>query len=354
MTPSSFVTSSLQRPLRVGVIGAGYAGRMAHLPAWARVPGAAVVAVCDPDPAARAAAAPLAPGAASFTDHRALLRGAHGLDAVSVCTPNASHHEVALAALRAGAHVLCEKPLCANPADLRALGAEAEARGLVLAVRHQLRFAPGLAASRARLASLGPLHTIRACARRRDRIPTTPGLTDAALSGGGAALDLGVHVLDLALWLAGLADSAAVAGARVTGRARDDYGRGRVPGYRNAWGPWDLSRFSVEDTASARFTLAGGVTIALECAWACEAAVDADEVGTWCEFTGSHGTWRWNALSSPTREAANPDPDFNAFAESCRSGIPFPVSWREALASLELLDAFYRSVREGREVEVGA
>lgn len=353
MMTSSSPRQHSPTPLRIGIIGAGYAGRTVHIPAWAGVPESAVVALCDPDPAALAAASALAPGAALCADYRALLqRAPHDLDAVSICTPNVSHFPVALAALHAGVHVYCEKPLCTSPADLRALGAAADERGLVLAVRHQLRFESGIEAARARVAMLGPLHTIRVCARRRDRIPTTPGLTDAALSGGGAALDLGVHVLDLALWMSGLTGPAAVAGARVMGRARDDYGRGRVPGYRNAWGAWDATRFSVEDTASARITLVGGLTIALECAWACEAEVDSDEVGTWCEFTGPAGTYRWTASTSSTRETANPNPDFTAFVGACRSETPFPLAWREALASIELLDAFYRSVREGREVEV--
>src|SRR5690606_796721 len=214
--------------LRIGIVGTGFVGRAVHLPAWASVPGAHVVAVCDADPVARdLVASRLAPGVRLVADYRDLL--ASGVDAVSICTPNLLHAPIALEALRAGAHVFVEKPLAVAPADIRALGAEAEARGRVLAVRHQLRFTAGAEAARARARELGPIRRIRARALRRDRIPTTPGLTDAAQAGGGAALDLGVHVLDMALWLADRLSGAAVAGARVTGMVNAAYGRGETP-----------------------------------------------------------------------------------------------------------------------------
>src|SRR5690606_37900506 len=159
------------------------------------------------------------------SEHRALLDA--GVDAVSVCAPNLAHADIVRDALRAGAHVFVEKPLATTPATVRALGMEAEERGLVLAVRHQLRFGAAAASARERATRLGPVRAIRACALRRDRIPTTPGLTDAALAGGGAALDLGSHVLDMALWLAGIGADA-VESARVAGSAGDAYGRGEV------------------------------------------------------------------------------------------------------------------------------
>ena len=327
-------------PLRIGIIGAGFAGRDVHIPAWSRVPGATVVAVCDPDPEVRArVAALLPPSVPVFADHRALL--AHGADAVSVCAPNLAHADVTADALRAGAHAFVEKPLAVTAEDVRRLGAEADTRGRVLAVRHQLRFDPGAEAARARARTIGPVRAIRARALRRDRIPTTPGLTDAALAGGGAALDLGVHVLDMAFWLADIG-SAEVARARVTGSIRADYGRGLIPGYRNAWGDWDVTRFTVEDTASLRAEFPGGAVLSLESAWAGD--FPEDEAGTWVELEGADGTLRWNAPPPDAVRPAGAPPDFLAFAESCRSGAAFPVTWREALPSIELLERFYKSV----------
>lgn len=332
-------------PLRVGVIGTGHVGRAVHLPALNGLPGVTVVAVCDPDDAALARAGALAPGARRFTDHRDLL--AHGVDAVTVCTPNVSHFAIARDALRAGAHVLVEKPLCVAPEEVRALGAEASARGRVLMTRHQLRFDPEAVAARARVATLGPLRRIDARALRRDRIPTTPGLTDAALAGGGAVLDLGAHALDMALWLAGFPP---VASARVTARAEARYGRGEVAGYRNHWGDWEPARFNVEDSATADIRFPDGLRLSLQCAWAGEFA--PADTGTSCGIIGDAGTVRWGAPAIAPRHPSSP-PDFAAFVNACLQGGPSPVPWTETLATIELIDAVYRAVREGREVEVG-
>ncbi len=334
----------MTQSLRIGLIGAGYVGRTVHIPSWLRVPEATIVALCDTDPAALGRAAALVPGAAVFSDHRALL--AHGVDAISICTPNMTHAPIARDVLDSGVHAFVEKPLAVNPQDVRALGAVADARGLVLTVRHQLRTDPSAQAARARVAALGPLTHIRARALRRDRIPTTSGLTNAAQAGGGAALDLGVHVLDLALWLAGFPRA-----VRVQGQASGHYGRGHVPGYVNAWGEWDRLGFSVEDTASATVALHGGATLSLECAWAGD--FTAEQSGTWCELEGPAGRVRWDAPPPHTRGPDTPPPDFTAFAHACRFGSPSPVPWHEALASLEILEAFYRSVREERVAAVG-
>jgi predicted dehydrogenase len=344
------------RPFRVGVIGAGYVARGAHLPGWAAVPGVEIAAVCDPDPDALALAAPLALKARLLTDHREML--AEDLDAVSICAPGAAHFGLARDALRAGLHVLCEKPLCVTAAEAEALGREADARGRVLMTRHQLRFdAPArLARGRVRAGDLGRIHHVRARALRRDRIPTTPGLTDAALAGGGAALDLGVHALDMALWLM---DFPPEHGARVSGTARTVFGRaGGIPGH---WGDWDHDRFSVEDFAAGLVHFGNGITLTFEFAWAGHYA----EEGLDCALFGDKGSLHWPTgefvsqgpmlhRESPAIPGTGivPPPDLLAFYEACRTGGSSPVPWQEAATSLRIIEALYRSAREGREVRI--
>jgi predicted dehydrogenase len=254
--------------------------------------------------------------------------------------------------------VLCEKPLCTTGAEARALGAEADARGLVLMARHQLRFTENarMARERVRAGDLGAVHHVRVRALRRDRIPTTPGLTDAALAGGGAALDLGVHALDMALWLTGFPRA-----ARVTGAVRTNFGRDAV--LAGHWGDWDRARFSVEDFAAGFVHFENGMTLSLECAWA--GHYDRAEEGVDCALFGDKGSLHWPAgnpasPSTTIREeppdtavtGMTPPPDFLAFYEACRAGGPSPVPWREALASLEIIEALYQSAREGKEVRM--
>jgi predicted dehydrogenase len=361
---------------RVGVIGAGHAARNAHLPGWAAVPGASIVALCDPDPSAlettlRALAASRIPQPSAsaisprtFTSHHALL--AEDLDAVSICAPNAAHFPLARDALRAGKHVFCEKPLCISAAEARALGGEADARGLVLMARHQLRFDAAALHARARVRAgdLGTVHHMRVRALRRDRIPTVPGLIDKELAGGGAALDLGMHALDMAVWLAGMPAGFSRA-ARVTGSVRAVFGNGDGS-IRNYWGEWDRARFSVEDFAAGFVHFANGATLALECAWA--GHYDAAEEGLGCALFGDKGSLHWPAgkfVSVGTAVHAEPPnlgataedavpqlnaPDFKAFHVAVLAGGPSPVPWREAAASIEILEALYLSAREGREI----
>ncbi|MBI1725708.1 MAG: Gfo/Idh/MocA family oxidoreductase [Candidatus Rokubacteria bacterium] len=122
--------------LRVGILGFGGAGQ-AHASYFACVPGCRVTKVFDAKPAGLARAAELVPAVAACAD---LERFWPELDAVSVCTPDATHAEYVVAALERGLHVLCEKPLTDSLDGLRkVLAAEARA-GRTLAVLHQMRF----------------------------------------------------------------------------------------------------------------------------------------------------------------------------------------------------------------------
>jgi predicted dehydrogenase len=352
---TSFPASSPPRPdpaFRVGIVGTGFIARQAHIPAWNALPGARVTALCDIDPESLEAAGREAPGAARFADYRALLEA--DVDAVAICTSNAAHFPVALAALLAGKHVLCEKPLGISAAEAGSLGEVADARGLVLMAQHQLRFAGPALAARAcvRAGKVGTVHHARARALRRDRVPTSPGLIERDLAGGGAVLDLGVHALDLALWLMDFPRA-----VRVSGSVRTNFARGtRIAGH---WGEWDRSRFSVEDFGTGLVHFENGATLMLECAWVGHHGED----GLDCELFGEAGNLRWpsgelfSQGASFTREALAPpvaeEPHaaaIRAFHRAATEGGESPVPWREARASLAILEALYASARDGREV----
>src|SRR5260370_31706726 len=102
--------------LRIGVIGAGGVGRSIHLPGFALCPQAEIGAVCDPDPEAARSL-----GVARTFQRVENLLALRDVDAVVVATPNYLHREIVLAALAAGKHVLCEKPLARNAAAARAV-----------------------------------------------------------------------------------------------------------------------------------------------------------------------------------------------------------------------------------------
>jgi predicted dehydrogenase len=139
MTPEE---GNMNRPLRVGVIGVGF-GATVHVPGLVSE-GAEVVAICArrQERAEKAASDLNIPNA--FTDYREMLR-MDGLDAVTIVTPPALHHEMALAALEAGKHVLCEKPFAMDQGQAREMWQKADESGLTAMIAHEFRFAPARA-----------------------------------------------------------------------------------------------------------------------------------------------------------------------------------------------------------------
>ena len=127
-------------PIRVGVIGTGV-GAAVHIPALHYLPETEVAAVCSRR-ADRAAAAAAEHGVPTFyTDFRELVRDP-GIDAVVVASPPYLHHPMALAAMEAGKHVLCEKPMARNLAEARDMVKLAERVGVAAVVNHEFRFVP--------------------------------------------------------------------------------------------------------------------------------------------------------------------------------------------------------------------
>lgn len=131
--------------LRVGIIGTGWVARERHLPSFEKARGAAVTAVLDPRPDRARAFADRVRTARWFTEPEAFF--ASGLDAVSICTPPWTHAELAVTALRAGLHVLCEKPFALSSTDAREVVSAAVSTGRVLTVAHNLLYSRAVRAS---------------------------------------------------------------------------------------------------------------------------------------------------------------------------------------------------------------
>ena len=171
-------------PVRIGVIGVGFGARV-HIPAY-QSEGFDVVAVCTRREETARVAAERFGIPSVFTDHEAMI-GMDGLDAVAVVGPRALHHPMAMAALEAGKHVICEKPFTTELHHARDLWRKAEATGLTAMVAHEFRFA----SARARVRELveegyvGPLHMVRAWLVRDNKMrshgaPYDAGSDDAA------------------------------------------------------------------------------------------------------------------------------------------------------------------------------
>ena len=190
----------------VAVIGCGSTAHRRHLPVWSRMPGARLAAVVSRDPERRATAAARFGAARSYADWRAVLEDPE-VAAVDICVPHGLHGEIAVAAARAGRHVLCEKPMAADLATAEEMVAAARAAGVVLMPFHNMR--AGGAARRAvalvRAGAVGRPVLIRGVMAHGgpDAADPTRRWFLTAEAGGGALLDLGPHLFDLAAVLAG-------------------------------------------------------------------------------------------------------------------------------------------------------
>jgi len=186
---------------RVGFLGVGWIGRH-RMEAMAATGAIDVAAIADPSPEMAAEAAKLAPGAVAAPDLEALLDC--GLDGVVIASPSALHTEQSIAALTRGAAVFCQKPLGRTAGEARAVVDAARHADRLLAVDLSYRFTEGMGSVR-RLIDEGALGRVYAA----DLVfhnaygPDKAWFYDPALSGGGCVMDLGVHLVDLALWSLG-------------------------------------------------------------------------------------------------------------------------------------------------------
>jgi predicted dehydrogenase len=338
-------------------VGVGGIGRDQHLPGWAKVPFAEVTAAADVSEEAPLRYCDFLPPSRRFTDWHDLV-ALEELDIVDVCTPNRTHAPIALAALTAGKHVLCEKPLATSAAEVQSLITAAQRSGKLLMAAQHLRFDPSTVQMKALIDAglLGHIYYIRAQWLRRRLLPPRPTFIEQLLSGGGAALDVGVHVLDLSYWLLG-----APKPIRVSAVA-DAY-LARRPDITGAWGDWDRSQLDVEDFAAAFVRFEDGAVLTLETSWL-TFQPERELVRVQC--LGDRGGLAWPdglVIGETNRvpwEMRPADPgkgqphheEILRFAQAVRDGLPSPVPAEESLAVIQILEAVYRSSKEGKEVEI--
>lgn len=246
----------MSRP-RLGFVGLGWIGAM-RLEAVAAAGLGEVAALCEASPQRLEETAQAHPGAAAFADLDEMLARAGDLrlDGVVIATPNSLHAPQTLAALDRGLAVFCQKPLALDAREAREMVDAARRAGRLLGVDYSYRFTDGGRALRQALAAgeLGRVFSVDAVFHNAYG-PDKPWCFDPLLSGGGALMDLGVHLIDLSLWLLG------------------DPGVRSVHG--GVWkGGEPLRPGEVDDFASARIELDGGASVSVAVSWNAHAGQD--------------------------------------------------------------------------------
>jgi predicted dehydrogenase len=258
--------ASSARP-RLGFLGVGWIGRN-RMQAILGTGAIDVAAIADPSPDMAAEAGKLAPAAKLVSTLDEILD--LGVDGVVIATPSAMHAEQSILALERGVAVFCQKPLGRTVAEVQAVVDAARNADRLLCVDLSYRFTEGMRRIREIVDSgeLGHVYAVDLVFHNAYG-PDKPWFYDPELSGGGCVMDLGVHLVDLALWTLNNPDIASVTGKLFTGGAslKD-------------------TASQVEDYAVATVELETGAVVQLACSWRLQAGCDAMISAT---FYGTQG-----------------------------------------------------------------
>jgi predicted dehydrogenase len=351
----------MTQPVRLGIIGAGAIGN-AHIGAFNKIDGAAVAAVTDTylalaEQRAQEHGIPLVHESA-----QALLEDP-GIDAVVICVPNKYHAPLAIEALNRGKHVLLEKPMSINAASAKQIVQAKENSGKVLMMAHQMRFEGWARALKRQIdeGKLGRIYNAKTGWWRKKGIPGWGSwFTRMDESGGGPLIDIGVHMLDLTLYLMGNPKPVSVYGSTYAEFGPKKQGTG-------TWGTpnWE-GYFDVEDLASALIKFDNGATLSLEVSWAAHAAGLSEDpfvhlMGTegGASTVGGSGTTVTHRDNAVVEEKLEPLPGEDArmlmskhFLACIRDGQEPITSAMSGYTNNRILDAIYESSTTGHEVKL--
>jgi predicted dehydrogenase len=347
--------------LKFGIIGAGMIAP-SGVEGATKSGVAEVVAVADIHPGRLSAFAAKHGITKTYPKAEDLIRD-RGIEAVYIAVPNAFHAPYALAALEAGKHVILDKPFATSYAEAARVVEAARKSGKVFTVGMNQRFVEGAQKIRA-LAErryFGEIYRMRAFWRRRwgaPRLGTWFG--NRKLSGGGCFLDVGVHMLDLALYTAGDFDAESVTGAVYTKFGNRGLGEG-------GWGASDPEGmpFDVDDCALAFIRMKSGASVQVEISWA---ALQKEDSSYNVEIFGTEAgaqvypgeVYRFDGDLGAHVEAGNLKvplkyPHANRFVNffrAIRGEEELCVTHEQALKVQRIIDAVYESAAAHREVRL--
>lgn len=351
------------KKLKIGLIGTGGISRACHIPGFQSAPDQCEVTwLCDIAPDALAQAQALVPDARTTASYQDVLNDPE-VDAVAVATPNKVHKQPTIDALNAGKHVLCEKPLAMNAEEAKAMCWAARESGKILQVALQMRFGGGARLMKDYIDAghMGEVYYARAQALRRRGVPHWGVFIDKEQQGGGPLIDIGVHILDLTLFLMGYPKPVSASGKTW------DY-LGKNPSLVNPWGDYDRSRFTVEDMAVGFIRFENGAVVTLESSFM---ANIKEELFRTELFGTKSGALVKGGGDNPVEIYSEQDkllfdmvprnvPDvkshhtaeIQAFVDAVQSGKPSPVPGEQGLILNAVFDALYRSTESGREEPV--
>ncbi len=360
----------MERKLKAGIIGCGGIAFSKHMPGFAKLDSVEIAGFYNPsiDKAIRAKQEFGCEDSKVYSTYQDMFKESQ-IDVVHICTPNKYHSEIAIEALKSGKHVMCEKPMAINAAEAEKMVKAAKMSGKKLSISFQNRFRNDSIYLKkvCERGDLGEIYFAKAHAVRRRGVPTWGAFLNREVQGGGPLIDIGVHALDLTLWLMNNYKVKYVVGNTYNKLAKR-YNEA------NAWGPWDPEKFTVEDSAFGFITMENGATITLECSWALNTLDEGAAKTTLCGTEGGadmRNGLRINGVEfskmytkapviDPSgvdyyegkKESAG-DREMRMWIESILNDTEPVVKAEEALVVTKIIDAIYESSQTGKPVYFG-
>lgn len=347
--------------IKIGVIGAGSISEV-HLNAYQNNSQVEIYAICDlneqraKDKAAKYGASKV------YTDYHELLRNPD-IQAVSVCTWNNTHAQISIAALQAGKHVLCEKPLCKTVEEANQVEAATRQSGKLLQVGFVRRYNSNIAILRKFIEAgeLGEIYYAKAsCLRRLGN----PGgwFSDKERSGGGPLIDLGVHVIDICWYLMGRPKVKSVSGNtyhKLGNRANIQ----NLSFYQAA--DYDATKNTVEDLANALIRFENGASLMVDVSFTLHAKKDEIAVKVYGEKGGAEVEPEFFIVSEKHDTILNVTPqvdhssfdfvesfqnEINHFVESFQGHRETLSPVQDGVEMMKILCGIYESSQLGKEI----
>lgn len=343
--------------LKVGIIGAGGIAQSRHIPALQKLEHKAqVVALYDinHEHAKSIAETFSIPHIPESTEELFEI-----VDAVIICTPNKFHKELTVAALDAGTHVMCEKPMAMDAAECDTMIEASKRNNKLLTVAYHYRHTDAAIVAKKAIENgdIGAPLVIRIQALRRRKVPGWGVFTNKELQGGGSLIDYGCHLLDLGLWLLG----ENIQPVEVLGKTYNKLSK--QPGQINDWGQFNHETFNVDDHVTSFITFSNHLSMQFECSWSANIKEDKMHLSLSGEngginlypfeiYQAQYGAYFTNSTNVTHNEDVAAERQALNFVNSCLGEEEIVVKAKEARNVNLLIDAIYSSNEFERSIKL--
>ena len=353
------------KKIKVAVIGTGSISNC-HIEAYLKNPNVELYAFCDLNEELVKQKAEKYGVTRVYTDKDLMLKELPEIDAVSVCTWNSQHAPCTIAALNAGCHVICEKPMATNAEEAKKMKEAADKNGKLLMVGFVRRYGNDCKILKDYIDNgyFGDIYYGKATYLRRNGAPGG-WFGDKSRSAGGPLIDLGVHVIDLTRYLLGNPKPVSVYGATF-------YKLANRPGIKDAKGGYTSSTntekeiFDVEDLAAAMIRYDNGAVISVEASFSLNIKTDTGKIELFGDKAGASLNPELEIFSEYNGYMANIqlvsgtaldfnglfDNEINHFVDCIINGTDCKSPAQDGVELMRILDAIYESAATGHEVVI--